>query len=915
MLRWPAANALVLSVILFLGGLLDSVERALVDTRAQMTMHTVDSELTLVEIDSRSLDKLNTPPWPRSYHAMLLQELRSAGARRVFLDVDLNGPSTPAEDRQFIRALASFQRERILLPVSQQFLTATTPQEQVLLRQPAPAFTEHASLASIILRPERDGLIRRIPLGSEGELQEALPASVLLNEVKAAPTDELHIDYAISPASFPRLSYSDVLAGNFPRELIENRLVVVGTTALQISDGIAVPLHRSLPGPVLQALAYQSLHEGPLTPTPTSVTLMLMALLALAVRRPLSRLGWRAALAVNGTVGAALFLISIPLYSEFRLILDTTPLLAVLVVSYSLAVLSQLDQQSIRLMVQRRASQRTDALMTNIVHNSIDGIVTVDAQGFIRNINPAALSMFGLRSDHALGMQFSTLINDEQCITKTHKGRNPAIIKACIRETTARHASGRTFPIDIAISRLSFKGEELYTAFVRDISQRKTQQAALKHQATHDTLTGLGNRALLHDRLEHLISESDAAYRSAAVMMLDLDRFKEINDTLGHHVGDIVLKEVAERLAAAVGPENAVARFGGDEFAILVPECSHREMLLEVVNNVLDAVQKPVDANGVRLTVGGSIGIARYPDDGRTPATLLQCADVAMYLAKRAQSGFAMYDPALDKNSMQRLTLTTDLRTAIESDQLTLFYQPQVDLRTSDVVCMEALLRWQHPSFGVVDPVDVMDIAESTDLIKPLTIWTLNTALKEVATLHEHGRSIRVAVNLSARLLHDPALPEILRNCINASGAQPDWLMLEITESAIISDAEHALFIVEQIAAMGINLAIDDFGTGYSSLAYLKHLPAYELKIDKSFVIDMHANDSDTTIVRSTIELAHNLSMRVVAEGVETEQAWRTLQRLGCDVAQGYWIARPMSAADFDKWIEHWLDSEQQAYA
>jgi len=286
-----------------------------------------------------------------------------------------------------------------------------------------------------------------------------------------------------------------------------------------------------------------------------------------------------------------------------------------------------------------------------------------------------------------------------------------------------------------------------------------------------------------------------------------------------------------------------------------------------------------------------------------------------MYLAKRTQSGYALYDEKLDQNSMQRLTISSDLRAAIESDQLRLFYQPQVDLTTGNVVCIEALLRWHHPKFGVISPADVMEVAEGTELIKPLTTWTLKTALTDLADLRHKGYLLDVAVNLSARLLHDPTLPKMLQHCLDELCIPPDWLILEITESAIISDPEHALLVAQQIVAMGIRLSIDDFGTGYSSLAYLKHLPACELKIDKSFVIDMLGSESDTMIVRSTIDLAHNFGMRVVAEGIENEQVWRRLKQLDCDVAQGYWIARPMLLSEFRKWLLRRLNTEQAAIA
>ena len=727
--------------------------------------------------------------------------------------------------------------------------------------------------------------------------------------------NDLYVDFSIDPSSFPRLSYADVLSGEFSRELIENRKVIIGATALELGDQLAVPVYNSVPGGVFQALAYQSIREGMLRPVSVFMTLVSLAVLTLLLTRPLVLLEWRKGILLTGLTGFLLFAISLPAYSELRLIIPLSPVFALLMLISGFALFSKLDQQALRLVLQRLAFQRTDALMGNIVRNSMEGIITVNGDGEIRDINPAAGSMFGFSQADALNEKFETLVPVTPGENPLHENLDLVTRSACIRETSGIHREGSSFPIEIVMTRLSLEGEELYTAFIRNVTERNAQQAALRHQATHDALTGLGNRSLLQDHLEQLTGGRCPTGKSAAVLMLDLDRFKEINDTLGHHVGDLVLKEISRRLAAAVGEANVLTRFGGDEFAILISECGSQEAIVEVATRLLDCLRHPIDANGMRLSVGSSIGIALYPQNGVTAATLLQCADVAMYLAKRTQSGYALYDPKLDQNSLQRLTIISDLNTAIESGQLRMFYQPQVELATGNVVCIEALLRWHHPKFGVINPVEVMEIAEGTELIRPLTRWTLRTALGDLSNLRNKGCSIDVAVNLSARLLHDPSLPTLLQECLDEVNVPPDWLVLEITESAIISDPEHALLIVQQIADMGVRMSIDDFGTGYSSLSYLKHLPACELKIDKSFVIDMLNSESDAMIVRSTIDLAHNFGMKVVAEGIENEKVWRRLKQLDCDIAQGYWVARPMLMSEFRKWLVRWTNVEQTAIA
>ena len=425
------------------------------------------------------------------------------------------------------------------------------------------------------------------------------------------------------------------------------------------------------------------------------------------------------------------------------------------------------------------------------------------------------------------------------------------------------------------------------------------QQAAAEreHQALHDPLTRLPNRTLFTDRVRQAAATLGPDGR-LAVLLVDLDRFKEINDTLGHASGDLVLREVGVRLRAGLPDGHTVARLGGDEFAVLVPALPDWDAAVEVGRLVRTTLARPLPVEQLELAVAGSVGIALGPDHGIDPDLLLQRADVAMYQAKAGHTGIEVYAPERDQYSPRRLALVGALRTAIEQRDLTLLYQPKVELKGGRVVGAEALLRWHHTDYGPVPPDEFIPIAESTALIQPLGQFVLETALDQARRWQDASISLGLAVNLSVRNLLEPTLVERVAGLIARAGVPADTLTLEITESGVMTDPGATIAVLCGLRRVGVRLSIDDFGTGYSSLAYLKRLPVDEVKLDKSFVLNMTGDANDAAIVRSTIELAHNLGLQLVAEGVEDQETLELLADLGCDLAQGYHLARPMPADD-----------------
>jgi diguanylate cyclase (GGDEF)-like protein len=450
--------------------------------------------------------------------------------------------------------------------------------------------------------------------------------------------------------------------------------------------------------------------------------------------------------------------------------------------------------------------------------------------------------------------------------------------------------------------RLARLGTAVQNALEQSQLRRRQREAqrALEHLALHDGLTDLPNRLLLRQRVEQAIAD----HPTVALLLLDIDNFKEINDTFGHQVGDRLLREVGPRLGEQLTPADLIARLGGDEFAIVLPNAD-ADQALRVAHSML-RVERPFLIDGHPLEVTASIGIAVFPQHGADAETLLRRADVAMYLAKRSANSYALYRPEDDPYDASRLLLRTDLRTAITEGEIILHYQPQVAIATGEVTGLEALARWRHPTRGWIPPVEFIQVAERMALIKPLTAHVLELAARQVVHWQAMGISLPVAVNVSMRNLLDPQFPETLGSTISAAGVEARKLKLEITESALMVEPTRVLETMNRVRAMGFAFAIDDFGTGYSSLAYLQRLPVEELKIDRAFVGQLPVDQGSLAIVRATIELAGSMGLDVVAEGVEDEATWQTLQRLGCSMAQGYFLSRPIPAAEVAGWVRDW---------
>jgi diguanylate cyclase (GGDEF)-like protein/PAS domain S-box-containing protein len=553
----------------------------------------------------------------------------------------------------------------------------------------------------------------------------------------------------------------------------------------------------------------------------------------------------------------------------------------------------------------RDSEARTRAVLDNVA----DSIVTVGDDGTIASFNRAATALFGYLESEAIGQPFSIMVaprfeGDRASHERVRQQLvNPDPGAGRSSEARGQRQDGSTFPMELDLSYVEQGTRTLHIGCLRDISERLAYTETLQHQALHDDLTGLPNRVLFGDRVQHALRAAAREGESLAVLVMDLDEFKNVNDTLGHQRGDALLRLVADRLAGCLRDGDTVARLGGDEFGILPLGPTDLAAAAIMAWTIAQALEAPFVVDGNRLDVRASIGIALAPEHGDNIDDLLRRADLAMYDAKRSGVGYALFAAEQEETPARRLALLGDLRRCVEQDELVLHYQPKIDLATRTTIGVEALLRWNHPSGRLVMPDEFLPEAERTALMMPITEWVLNEALRTLATWRDQGYELTMAVNLGAICLAEGSgLFAMVERLTSLWGIPPDKLTLELTESALIDTALPGL--LARLQDMDARLSIDDFGTGYSSLLYLQQLPVVEIKADRSFVTTMASEQDDAVIVRSIIDLAHNLGLRVVAEGIEDEGTLDLLIEFGCDAAQGYFFSRPVPAADLVSWLD-----------
>lgn len=545
-----------------------------------------------------------------------------------------------------------------------------------------------------------------------------------------------------------------------------------------------------------------------------------------------------------------------------------------------------------------------------MLENSLDAVINMGVNGLISEWSGAAETIFGYRREEAIGRALGDLIVPPQFREAHARGMQRLLstgeskIIGKLIEIVAMRRDGTEFPVEMSIAQVNRGNEVFFSSFIREITERKKSEARIQYLANHDALTGLPNRNQLLERAKYSISLTHRTQQKIAIMFLDIDHFKDVNDTLGHSVGDLLLLELASRLNSVLREEDTVSRLGGDEFIFMLPNADEYAAA-QVAQKLLDVIDRPMLIENHQLPVTASIGIALYPNDGTELETLLRNADVAMYKAKQEnRNGYRFYTAKMQSQSARNLLLVNALRQAVELNQLEVYYQPQMLLKDQRIIGAEALLRWQHPEFGLVMPSEFIPVAEASGIILPIGEWVLRQSVRQAKRWLQAGfPPLVMAVNLSVVQFRDPGLPDLVTRILDEEDLAPEYLELELTEGVALADPQGAIALMDALHARGVRMSIDDFGTGYSSLSHLKKFKVYKLKIDQSFVRDISTDEEDKAIVTAIINMARSLGLKTIAEGVETAGQLAFLKAQHCDEVQGYYFSRPLTVDAFEAFL------------
>ncbi len=878
-------------------------------------------DIVLVAIDEQSLRELGRWPWSRRVHADLIRMLAAAGAKAVALDIVFAEPDAadPEADRDLAAALAD--NGRVVLPVLGEQVRLNG---QLIETLPIPALAEAAAgLGHVDVELDPDGIARGVYLKAGlGKPYWSVLALALLEIVdptsgqalpgqRAPPTSPsspfawqrdyyVLIPFAGPPGYFRRISYLDALRGNFAPSAFRDRWVLVGVTTAGIGNILSTPVSNqvAMPGVEFSANVLDALRrKATIQPLPQDESLLLTGMLVALPLLLYAACPPRWTLPLAGLALLLTFVVSFLLLSGSNRWFPPAAALLVQGLSYPLWSWRRLQQSARALFAEKERTQVT-------LHSIGDAVIATDRQGVIEYLNPAAESMLGCTLETARGRPLGAVFrldgdSDSRsrldlvalCLERNQLLRLPE--NGVLIDREGREYAVRASAAPIRDQRGQTQG--VVVAF-SDITETRQMTERMAYQATHDALTQLPNRYLFQDRLNRAIAHARRTNQSFAVLFVDLDHFKKINDGLGHTAGDALLRTAATRLLGCGRQEDTIARLGGDEFVLVLENLRTIERAAMLARRILDVLAPPFQIEGHECFITASIGISVYPKDGEDAETLLKNADTAMYQAKeKGRDSVQFYGRDMHVRAVRRLTLEQDLRRALERQELELHYQPQMELHRGRIIGVEALLRWRHPQRGLILPMEFVPIAEETGLIEIIGEWVCRTACEQGRAWRREGLPpLRMAVNLSPRQFLRPGMVDSIDRILRETGMEPGCLDLEITESLLMKDVEGGIVTLRALKAMGVRLSIDDFGTGYSSLNYLKRFPIDQLKIDKSFVDDVTNNPDDTAITLAVISLAHNMRLRVIAEGVENAAQLAFLQNNQCDEIQGYYLSRPL---------------------
>ncbi|WP_291854691.1 EAL domain-containing protein [Bradyrhizobium sp.] len=892
--------ALGVLLVIVLTGAHSALHNALADMRFGWLARQASGNVVLVAIDSPSIEKIGVWPWPRELHAQLVGRLEGAGISDVVFDVDFSSPSNSSSDQALVDALQKAGGSVVLPAFKQRVGHGKT----IHVNRPLSKFEKHAwsAVANVLIEP--NGLVRRYLFGEtiDGKFLPSVAALLAgRHEKDEAP---FYIDFGIRANSVPMVSFVDVLRGD-PAVLngLKDKKVVIGGTAVELGDRFNVPNGQIVSGPLLQVLAAESILQGRALQASSFLTalgglVVLVSFMAVVWRR--TSAGVRVVLLVG--LACAIELGATLLQAWTPLILDTALFHAAIAVYLVALALEQIDILGWMHIVAERRFQR-------IALSVGDGLVCADHSGVVTVWNPGATAIFGYRRDEMIGQPFSkicaaggagkpvafSILDLPQDELQAPGGR--------VMEIEGRRKNGERFPLDACFSGWHGTDGFQYGVVMRDISARRREADRMRYLAEYDTLTGLANRHTLNEYLAARLAGAKAGSGGVALLLLDLDKFKEVNDTLGHASGDQLLCAVAKQLATLVGDAGLAARLSGDEFAIVLSGADAALRAKELAEDICIVFRlAPVPVGERQLNVTGSIGVSIYPDDSGTVDQLLGNADLALYQAKAKCRGQYVFFNRTIRDALEvRRILEAELKKAVERREFKLLYQPQFNLRDGSVVGVEALIRWAHPDRGMVSPAEFMPVVNASAMSNDTAVWVLEAACMQGRLWQLKGHAVRVGVNLAPSQLQSGNLAVTVRRILTETGFAPALLELEVTENILLEDDTRAIENFRQLKELGVHIVFDDFGTGYASLSYLKKFHLDGLKIDRSFVRDLRAGSDDAAIVGSTISLGKQLGLSVIAEGIEDCATADLLLSMGCEHGQGFYLGRPMPAEEFEQ--------------
>ncbi len=891
----------VLSTLLYHFQTLNYSDNLFYDLYSTNIKKSTDDSIVIIAIDETSLNKLGAWPWSRTIHAEMLERLTEVNVKAIGIDILFIEPdrSYPEEDIRLSKAINN--NTNVIIPA-----LTIIKENEIFVSKPAFNIINDDQIGHVNLHYDELGVVRKLNIRMDLDNGLTVPSMALALSQKInkdvkfsefiSDTPTL-ISFANPTHQFRQLSYSEVFLNLSLRQSLQDKTVLIGTTTPELSTFIKTPISKRqqvISAIEFQANALSAIQLGQIIKPISWTNYALISLFVIFFPIILY-----SSLKTPSSLFITVFFIfltgssSFYLLNNFNLWLAPSPILLCLLLSYPLWTFQKLELKKKILSKEHESASAT-------LHAIGAAIVTTNTENTIEFMNPAAQRMFVYSREQAKTKQFTDLFQDiENKSNYLFNSEDP------IGDTrTIQNHKNEEFTIRVTTNSLfSKQGALLGSVYViDDLTRLISINKRVAFLATHDTLTGLANRSLIQDLMEQAINSASRDELNVAILFIDLDGFKEINDTHGHEVGDILLQEVAKRLQNCTRQSDTSARWGGDEFIILLDQLTHASDASEVAIKIKNALAETLIINDIEVVVTPSIGISLFPIDGNTVEMLLSRADAAMYNVKmNDKNDFCFYSANLEFEAKEKLILEKELRQALKDNEFEIFYQPQFDILTNHLVGVEALIRWHHPKKGILLPEDFIYLAEETGIIVPIGEWLVSTLCQQLKLWKQLNLPIiQVSINLSIRQFFQKNLIITLTQEIKKANIPPSSLRVEINESILIDDITQVIYTMNNFESAGISITVDNYGTGCSSLEYLKRLPVDALKIDKSFIHNILVNEDYANIVQTIISMAHNMNLKVIAEGVETIEQLKFLKENNCDCAQGHFYSSPVTVEEME---------------